>query len=304
MEAYLVYNGSAGSTSDHDASFYEEELARAGYEPVYHVTRTEDDVLAVLEKARDLVVVVGGDGSLRAVATRMVGREIPLALIPAGTANNVGSALGLTGDVAAVLRGLARPEKRKIDLGVVRAPWGDAYFLEGAGFGLYAEALARYRPEEGKSVLRGVKTLIEILTELPSPTTRLRIDGQEQEGEYLLVEAMNTPAVGPRIPLAREADMSDGLLDLVRVDAASRDSHLAYLGGLVAGDLPELDSVQVDRVPSFEFLWTGFPIHQDAVYQTWEEHRSEEGLWLKVEVLPGALEFWLPGDIRAGAAAS
>lgn len=296
MEAYLVYNGSAGSTSEHDASFYEDELARAGYDPVYHVTRTEDDVLGVLDRARDLVVVVGGDGSLRAVATRMVGRGIPLALIPAGTANNVGGALGLTGDVKATLQGLARPEKRKIDLGVVRAPWGDAYFLEGAGFGLYAEALSRYRPEDGKSVLRGVKTLIEILTELPSPTTRLRIEGQEVEGQYLLLEAMNTPAVGPRIPLAREADMSDGLLDLVRVDATARDSYLAYLSGLVAGDLPDLDSVQVDRVRSFEFFWTGFPIHQDAVYQTWEEHRPADGVWMKVEALPGALEFWLPGD--------
>ncbi len=304
MEAYLVYNGSAGSTSEHDASFYEEELSRAGYQPVYHVTRTEDDVLAVLEEARDLVVVVGGDGSLRAVATQMVGRGIPLALIPAGTANNVGTALGLTGDVRSVLRGLARPVKRKIDLGVVRAPWGDAYFLEGAGFGLFAEALSRYRPEDGKSVLRGVKTLLEILTELPSPTTRLRIAGQEVEGEYLLVEAMNTPAVGPRIPLASQADMSDGLLDLVRVDAASRDSYLAYLSGLVAGDLPNLDSVQVDRVPSFEFLWTGFPIHQDAVYQTWAEHRSGDGLWMKVEALPGALEFWMPGELSVGEAAS
>lgn len=299
MEALLVYNSQAGSTGELDARFYQDELAKIGYQPVYRVTRTEDDVMAALEEARGLVVVVGGDGSLRAVATRLVGRDVSIALIPAGTANNVGMALGLPGDPKEAIRGLANPRKLKVDLGVVRAPWGDSYFLEGAGFGLYAEALSRYKPEDGKSVLRGVKTLVEIVTELPSPTTRLRIDGQEEVGEYLLVAAMNTPQFGPRIPLAPEADPGDGLFDLVRVDAASRDSLLGYLRGLVSGDLPRLDSVDVRRVRSFEFLWTGFPIHQDAVHLAFDDHRDEQGVWLKVEVLPAALEFWIPGTPEA-----
>lgn len=305
MEAYLVYNGTAGSTSEHDADFYSEALTQAGYTPVYQVTRTEDEVLEVLEKAKDLIVVVGGDGSLRAVATRMVGRGIPIALIPAGTANNVGMALGLPLDPKSVVSGLGRPRKLKVDLGVVRAPWGESYFLEGAGFGLYAEALARYKPEDGKSFFRGAKTLIELLAAGPSPRTRLRINGREEEGEYLLVEAMNTPAVGPRMPIAPNADMSDGLFDLVKVDANSRDSYLAYLSGLISEDLPELDSVNVERVQSFEFLWTGFPIHQDAVYQALEDHSDQQGVWLKVECLPAALEFWLPEEpILEEAAAS
>jgi diacylglycerol kinase (ATP) len=296
MEAYLVYNGEAGSVGERDASFYQRALDQAGFEPVYRVTHCEDDVAAVLESARGLVVVVGGDGSLRAVATRLVGRQVPIALVPAGTANNVGSALGLTGDPVAVIQGLAHPRKRSLDIGVVRAPWGQSYFLEGAGFGLFAEALARYRPEDGKSVLRGVKTLLEVLSELPAQTTRLRLNGQEEEGEYLLLDAMNTPAVGPRIPLARQADMSDGLLDLVRVEAGARDSYLAYLTGLLSGEFAQLDSVQVQRVREFEFFWTGFPIHQDAVYQQWERQGAEHGVWVRVEVLPAALELWLPGE--------
>ena len=149
---------------------------------------------------------------------------------------------------------------------------------------------------DGKSVLRGVKTLVELLSDLPSSVTTMRINGREEEGDYLLVEAMNTPAVGPRMPIAPDADMSDGLFDLVRVDAAARDSYLAYLHGLLSGGLPELDSVDVQRVQSFDFLWTGFPIHQDAVYLDTASHRMDEGVWLTVENLPGALEFWLPGE--------
>jgi diacylglycerol kinase family enzyme len=311
MEAYLVLNGTAGSASAEDAEFYQQALAEAGYQPVYRVTESEEDVLAVLQDARDLIVVVGGDGSLRAVATRLVGRGIPIAHIPAGTANNVAGALGMRGDPKTVARGLGNPKKVKVDIGAVKAPWGETHFLEGAGFGLYAEALSRYRPEEGKSVLRGFKILAEILSDLPSPTTVMRVNGRQEEGQYLLVEALNTPAIGPRIPLAREADMSDGLLDLIRVDASSRDSYLAYLRGLISGALPELESVQLERVRSFDFLWSGFPVHQDAVYQELESYRTDEGIWMTVEVLPGALEFWLPSCEEAehaqpgiGAAAS
>jgi diacylglycerol kinase family enzyme len=302
MEAYLVFNGAAGSTTQADAELYQEALAKAGYSPVYLVTETEDDVLAVLESARDLVVVVGGDGSLRAVATRLVGKNLPISLIPAGTANNFGSALGVFGEreAEALIHGLSNPRKVKVDLGVLKAPWGENYFLEGAGFGLFAEALSRYKPEDGKSIIRGAQTLMEVVSQSPARRTCLRFDGKEEEREYLLVEGMNTPALGYRITLAAEADVSDGKLDLVRVDATARDSYLQYLNGIVSGSLHELDSVTVDRVSHFDFLWDGFPIHQDAEYQEWLDYRSQSGVWVRVEVLPGALEFWLPEEVPAG----
>ncbi len=301
MQATLIYNGTAGNTADHDAHFYMRELEKAGYSPVYRITETEQDVLSVLEDAEGLLVVVGGDGSLRAVATRVVGRNLPIALIPAGTANNVGRALGLE---ELSIAQLADPLKVQVDIGVLRGPWGDSYFLEGAGFGLYAEALSRYRPQDGKSFLRGMKTLLEVLSGSPAPRCRLRWNGHEEDGEYLLLEAMNTPAVGPRIPLAPQADLTDGLFDLIRVDDSSRESYLTYLSSLISEELANLESVRVERLRSFEFFWTGFPIHLDAVFIETEKYRDRDGIWLEVTVLPGALEFWLPKVVTVGAAAS
>lgn len=294
MEAFLVYNGNAGGAAETDAEFYKEALKGAGYSPIYQVTKSEEELEEILPDARGLIVVVGGDGSLRAVATRVVGRDIPIALIPAGTANNVGHALGLVGDPAEVVQGLSEPYKLKVDVGLMRGPWGESYFLEGAGFGLYAEALSRYKPEEGKSVLRGAQTMLKLLTEDPTPRCRMRVNGEEEEGDYLLVEAMNTPAVGPRMPLAPEADMTDGKIDLVRVRAENRDSYTAYLKGMLKEELPELSSVQTDRVSRFEFFWDGFAIHQDAEYRDLGDFYSGEGAWVEVELLHHALEFWLP----------
>lgn len=291
MEALLVYNPNASGTAEHDAEVFEQGLREAGYQPVYRATRSEEELDQVLCHANGLVVVVGGDGSLRAVVRRVWERDIPVALIPAGTANNVGRSLGLEDDPLEAVRGLASPRKIRLDLGRMRTPWREHLFLEGAGMGLYAEALSRYHPEEGKSIFRGLKTMVEILSEQPSRKVRLRMDGEEFEEDFIIMEAMNARAIGPRLTLSPDASMTDGMLELVRVRARDLESYLAYLEALLSSEVPELRSVHVDRVRRFEFLWNGFPVHQDAEYQV---SPSEEGVWTEIEVLPGALEMWLP----------
>ena len=149
-----------------------------------------------------------------------------------------------------------------------------------------------------------MKTLVEVLAESPAPPCRLRWDGHEEEGEFLLLEAMNTPAVGPRMPLAPQADPSDGYFDLIRVEQSSRDSYVTYLSSMIADELPNLDSVRHDRVTSLQFFWTGFPIHFDAVFLETDKYRDRSGVWLELAVMPGALEFWLPGEPSVAAAAS
>ncbi|MCA9795484.1 MAG: NAD(+)/NADH kinase [Candidatus Eremiobacteraeota bacterium] len=294
-EALLIYNPNAGGSAEDLSKQYQQALEKAGFEPVYRATRSEQDLDEILPEARGLVVAVGGDGTLRAVATRLIGKANPLALVPNGTANNVGHALGVVGDPFEVLSGLSNPRRKPMDVGRIQAPWGDCFFLEGGGFGLYAESLARYRPEAGKSVLRGASTLAEVLLESPASCERIRLDGKEEEGPYLLLEAMNTNAVGPRLGLAPHAQVDDGRLEVVRVRESERESYLTYLRALAANETPECKSVRSDSVTKLEFLWNGFPIHHDAEFWQLPEDPNG-GLWVTIDVLPAALELWLPEE--------
>ena len=67
-------------------------------------------------------------------------------------------------------------------MGRLSLPWGETYFLEGAGCGLFAEALAKYQPDDGKSFLRGIRdsNLDDVRENLSQPVsdTRLRIQNQ------------------------------------------------------------------------------------------------------------------------------
>lgn len=297
-EALLVYNPNAGGSAEDQSLEFERALEKAGFRPVYRATKDERDLDEILPQAKGLVVVVGGDGSLRAAVKRMLAHNLtnPIAIVPNGTANNVGHTLGLDGDALDVIKGLARPRQTLFDVGRLNTTEGTHYFLEGGGFGLYAECLTRYQPEQGKSIWRGLSTLHEVLRDLAGIPTRLRLDGQEEEGEYIVLEALNTKAVGPRLQLADAADPGDGLLEVARIKADQRESVLTYMMALAQGETEQLQSVELSRVKKLEFQWSGFPLHFDAEYIDGPQDADHDNGWACIDLLPQRLNFWLPAE--------
>lgn len=310
MQATLIFNRNAGGSNAVDLEDALDAIRDAGFEPVYRPTRNEADLDAALSHADGLIVAAGGDGTLRAVITRLVNQDQPVAPIPMGTANNVGAALGLEGDPLQLIQGLANPRRRSYDLGRIQGPWGTQYFLEGAGFGFFADMLHSYRPEKGKSILRGLEAFRSTLAKDYAISSRLWIDDRHYSENYLLVEILNTTAVGPRLKFAPDADPTDGLLDVVRIRKDKREGFLEYMLSMANGGLPELETVEVERAREIKFLWTGFSMHFDA--ELWppeaqQDRGSAEKRALRpfqiqvpqdqmitIDVLEGAIELWLP----------
>jgi diacylglycerol kinase (ATP) len=300
MRVTLIYNPHAGGIGDLSSDKLLEALSNAGYTPMYQATQSEDDLDHALVAAEDLVVVAGGDGTLRAVATRLIERQVKVFPLPLGTANNVCKALNIRGSALELIDGLKEPATRPLDLGHVQGPWGEGYFLEAAGLGLFAESLANYRPEEGKSVFRAIGALVETLAKHRSRHWHITLDGHDISGEYLMVEVLNTPATGSRLRLAPNADPGDGLLNVVCIEEHSRDNLLTYAKATFNEELAGLSSVDVHRGKHLELVWDGFPIHLDAKVPSYQrsspKHPSNdyEAGMVYIDVLPNALGVWLP----------
>lgn len=295
MQVTLIYNPHAGGLSDLSSDRLLAALREVGYAPSYRATQSEHDLDDALADAKDLVVVAGGDGTFRAVATRLLGRQVKVLPLPLGTANNVCKALNIRGSALELIKGLKRPTTRPLDLGQVRAPWGEGYFLEAMGMGLFAESLAAYRPEQGKSVFRAIGALVETLTHHQARRWHLSLDGRDLSGEYLMVEVLNTPATGSRLKLAPNADPGDGLFDVVCIREHSRDNLLTYAKAMLNEELAELPSVEVYRGKHLELVWDGFPVHLDAKVRS-HQHGSfgRSPGTVYIDVAPHVLEVWLP----------
>ena len=82
MRVTLIHNPGAGR-QEYDERALLKLLRRAGHKPRYQSSK-DKGWDRVLDKRADLVVVVGGDGTVAGVTRRMVRREVPLAILPAG----------------------------------------------------------------------------------------------------------------------------------------------------------------------------------------------------------------------------
>lgn len=310
MQATLIINPNSGGAEQVQPEEMIQALREAGYRPVLLSTGSEEELDAGLKGISGLVVTAGGDGTFRAVATRLLGKNVSLTHLPLGTANNVGHSLGIEGPALEVIAGLREPVKRHFDVGVVTAPWGRDYFIEACGFGLYADGLAVYDPNEGRSLLRSISSIIETINEYEAHSCQIALEGEDISGTYRMFEVMNTPRFGPWIKLAPEADPGDGLLDVVRIRPDHDESLFRYVASLLGEELDELPNVEISRGRSLEIRWPGtFPIHVDAEVRppvsersrerdpaagaTGSSFHADENI-VRIEVMPRALEIWQP----------
>jgi diacylglycerol kinase (ATP) len=290
--ARLIYNSQAGNTSGTLASLLE-GIKAAGYETHYDVTIDEEDLDIVLKESTDLVIVAGGDGSLRAVVKRLL--EYPssarpsLAVLPLGTANNVANMLMPNLTATQILEGLAQPVSHPFDIGAVRCDTGNNIFLEAAGIGLFATMMANYQPDEGKNPFRALQAMTQTLSTFAPQTLTLASDGETFTDSFVMLEVMNTNAVGPRLQLAPGASSSDGLFDVLLVREDARIGFLNYVTNVMSGTVEALPNVEVKLLRGLELDCQDWAVHADAeiIPVTGKEH-------ICFDIMPGALELWLP----------
>jgi diacylglycerol kinase (ATP) len=258
----------------------------------------------VLDKRADLVVVAGGDGTVAGVTRRMVGRGVPMAILPAGTANNIARSLGLLKKPFEELaRGWRDARRVRLDVGIVSGPWGQRYFVEGLGAGLFAELLVRSeekeqeRVKEKKSkgpakVVDGALRRLKEAAETAEPVEiAAQLDGVDISGRYLLFEAVNLPFIGPNLYIAPDTRAGDGQLEVVLVPESQRARLVRYLDHWHE-NRERLSLLPSRRGKHLQIEWTGFALHIDDKLRPRKKSDPEEvaGL-LDVRVDGGAVEF-------------
>ncbi len=272
MRVTLVHNSAAGESSHSGQQLA--ALVRAAGHQVSLRSSEESGLEDALLTPADLLLVAGGDGTVAKVARKVVPRDVLMAIIPLGTSNNIASALGidLSATPEAHIAALATASKRKLDVGVARAPWGTKLFLESAGVGCFAALLREPPPEhdapKSEHIVRGAVQLRRLVERAPVRRRLVVADEVDLSGDYLLVAALNTPRIGSQVELAPDADPGDGLLDLVLIRETDRQTLIEYLRCLEAGRPARMPSV-ARRIQRVRLEWDHTEGHLDD--QLWPD---------------------------------
>lgn len=234
MRICLYWNPTAGD--EMPLADVKAQIRDAGHE-VTGVLQKDDDPASAIGTPADALVAAGGDGTVARAARMLAGADLPLAILPLGTANNIATSLGIKDDPAAAIAAWHRQRVTRMDIGVVTDEHGEHLFVEGVGTGLLPKGIAggRHHPAKHRAAdvaaemawARGM--FLDALEALQPQHSRISIDGEAIEGDYLLVEVLNIASVGPRLRLSAETAPADGLLSLVIAVADDRDAIRAHL---------------------------------------------------------------------------
>ena len=305
MRVTLIHNPGAGSTGEKDALKLAKLLSRAGHEVRYRSSK-ERGWKRALRKPADLIVVAAGDGTVGRVIRRMVGRDVPVTLLPSGTANNIARTLGLLErPFEDLVHGWETARHVKLDIGVAKGPWGERYFIEGVGAGLFANLLARPKRKGAKVgkpkdvVDRALRRLQDMAVHCEAVDVAATLDGEDISGRYLLFEAINLRYVGPSMFLAPEGKTGDGLLDVVLVTEDERAHLLEYLNKWQE-NRERRAVLPTRRGRRLKVEWTGYELHiDDKLYpREDDEHDAMAGI-VEAWIEPAAVDLLVPEARKA-----
>ena len=305
MRVTLVHNPGAGSSDKDDPRKLEKLLARAGHD-VRYASSKEDDWKGALKKRADLVVVAGGDGTVGRVIRRMVGRGVPVTVLPLGTANNFARTFGLLErPFEELVQGWENARRVKLDLGIAKGPWGERYFIEGLGAGLFANLLARPKKKNAKGgspedvVVGALRRLQDMAVHCESVEVAAALDGKDISGRYLLFEAINLPYVGPNMFLAPNGKTGDGKLDVVLVTEDERARLMEYLNKW-QDNRERLAVLPTQRGERLQIEWPGYELHiDDKLYPRKNDDPEKMAGVIEARIKTAAVELLVPEPKKA-----
>ena len=240
----------------------------------------------------DVVAAVGGDGTVNEVANGLDGYDVPLGVIPLGTANDFARQMGIPADADHAMDVILQRKPRRLDT----ASLNGRRFLNVSTAGVGAEATAE-TPAEAKESLGALAYLISgmrKLAELRPQTARFVGDGFEYAGEFLMFAVGLTRASGGGTMVTPMASATDGLLDLCIVEGMSRADFARIALRVKRGDHIGQEGVQYVQVRSVT-IDAREPIAVNVDGESSNATRlvyraRARDLWVHVASLPGEVE--------------
>jgi diacylglycerol kinase family enzyme len=271
-------------------------LARSGHRVTANPTSGPGTSAALarasIAAGADLILALGGDGTINEVAEGVMGSNTPLGILPGGTANVVSCELELGSGPIEVASRIADCRPERISVGRLRSEGGTRHFLAMAGVGLDARIVyglsADLKKRWGKMAywLTGFRQLVHKLEELD-----VVIEGRTYRCSFALITKVRN--YGGDLRIARRVSILDDEFEVVLFSGHRATRYLKYLTGVAVNRLEGMSGVTILRAREVTLRGaSGEHVHMQV------DGEYVGRLPGKVEMVPDALTLLIPESYR------
>ena len=246
-DAVLIVNPTAGGGRRVRQLDKTRQIFRnAGIETELHNTTAAGEATHMarraVEDSRQLVIVCGGDGTVNEVVNGLACSQVPLAVLPAGTANVLAKELELPWNLPRAAERLIGAPHRRIALGLAipeKSSGEPRYFLSVAGAGADGALVSAVRPDVKlkAGILAYWQEGFRQLTRYDFPMFRTQMAGNAMDIDASLVIVGRTKHYGGPFRITTEADLMQPQFELAFVTTRSAWRYLSYMPLIWAGKL-------------------------------------------------------------------
>ncbi len=237
-----------------------------------------------VEKEFDIVVAVGGDGTINEIGSALTGTPVAMGIIPAGSGNGFARNVDIPLDQKEAVRLLLDPEIRIIDVGKIN----EYFFFNVAGTGLDAEVSQNFEEFGVRGPLPyflvGTRSYFQFH---PEPL-KIETDHEILEVTPLIVSIANGAQYGNGAIIAPNAKPDDGLLDVCILDSIPIWKAVPNIYRLFNGTIDQIEEFRVFQTRKLVIHRSGAgTIHTDG-------DPRKAGAELRIEVVPASLRVAVP----------
>ena len=238
----------------------------------------------------------------------MIGKDVPIAVLPMGTANNISKTLGIADlPLTWLIRSWKTARRVEFDAGHASGPWGERYFIEGIGAGLLTSSIPEVQgnktmdhlQEAGVKVTYAQQIFREHLEDSPAVEMEATLDGEDISGRYVLFEVLNMKYIGPNLFLGPGRGAQRRRVRGGAAFARSTGSGCTTTSSTGRKASRGRSPSGRTRRAGCEIEWTGFPIHiDDKIWPKNAGATASGAETIDIEVEPKAVTFLVPKDVH------
>ncbi|MCL5267254.1 MAG: diacylglycerol kinase family lipid kinase [Bacteroidetes bacterium] len=234
----------------------------------------------------DVVVAVGGDGTVNEVAAGAIRSQKAMGVVPAGTGNDFVRSLGRLKHLHDYVHRAVAGRAKMIDVGSIQVNGKDMLFVNGVGVGFDAEVA---RESMSVTKLRGLAryfyAVIKTLSKYNASEMQIEMDGEIISQKTFLVAIGNGISAGGGFLLTPNAALDDGFLDTCMVSDVSFSRVLQVIPSVLRGTHAKHKEVSMNRAKRIQ-IESEIPValHRDG------EIPPDKATRIEIEVRPKTLK--------------